>query len=357
MHLSQPLQLSLRTWALAGCLALLAASIGAAQEPADEGGLAQPETGPYKRLAPGVETVIPADYVSTDTFSRHDVVEIVAENPEFGEREYSFGEKEYARDVVFQHRIWCLEFTFKPVRFIEVDVPTPDGFFERKNVWYMVYHVKNTGQSFVRDVAAGGDDPGRAQVSIEQTNRAVHFIPRFLLESWDTGKRYPDRLIPIAIPAIQEREDPNRRFLSTVDIAGDIPVSSADADESAWGVVTWTDVDPATDHFTIYVQGLTNAYQWIDEQSADGEYVYQPDDPIGTGRQLLQKTLRLNFWRPSDRYHEHEREIRFGYWQHEGNDFDLPQEDRVDYRWFFCDYDYFRPKPDQAARALPERSE
>ena len=75
---------------------------------------------------------------------------------------------------------------------------------------------------------------------------------------------------------------------------------------TTWGVATWEDVDPATDHFSIYVQGLTNAYRWVDPPGA-----YKKGNPPGTGRQFYPKTLVLNFWRPGDKEIEHEGEIRF----------------------------------------------
>ena len=46
----------------------------------------------------------------------------------------------------FRREIWCLEFSFKPLRMIEVDVPLPAGGTQRKLVWYLVYRVRNTGQ-------------------------------------------------------------------------------------------------------------------------------------------------------------------------------------------------------------------
>ena len=47
-------------------------------------------------------------------------------------------------DVKFRRDIWCLEFSFKPLRMIEVDVPTLGR--HANLVWYLVYRVRNTGQ-------------------------------------------------------------------------------------------------------------------------------------------------------------------------------------------------------------------
>jgi hypothetical protein len=125
--------------------------------------------------------------------------------------------------------------------------------------------------------------------------------------------------------------------LDIIQIAGEIPPSTADADHGVWGVATWEDVDPATDHFSIYVQGLTSAYRWEDaKQGEPASYVYKPGDAIGTGRRVRQKTLRLNFWRPGDEFFEHEREIRFGYHKHKGDErFKIPEKEKVDYVWVY----------------------
>ena len=56
---------------------------------------------------------------------------------------------------------------------------------------------------------------------------------------------------------------------------------------------------------------------------ADDLASFKVGHPPATGRKFLQKTLQINFWRPSDHYHEHEGEIRYG----------IPGE--VDYRWVY----------------------
>ena len=79
--------------------------------------------------------------------------------------------------------------------------------------------------------------------------------------------------------------------------------------ETLWGIAAWEDIDPKTFRFSIYVVGLTNAYKWKETEKPGA---LKPDDPIGKGRKLYRKTLKLNFWRPGDRYLEHEGEIRYG---------------------------------------------
>src|SRR5690606_28242154 len=69
----------------------------------------------------------------------------------------------------------------------------------------------------------------------------------------------------------------------------------------------WEDVDPKTNFFSIFVQGLTNAYQFEDPEGA-----YKPGDPPGTGRKFTQKNLQLNFHRTGDAIALHEEEFSFG---------------------------------------------
>ncbi|MBX9788411.1 MAG: hypothetical protein K2Y37_05805 [Pirellulales bacterium] len=264
-----------RVWLAAFAFVVLVPAAALRAQPS----AAPPESpaGPIRELAPGVVRTIPPDQKVDESFSRHDVVELLKVDPKF----------DWAKDARFDHPIWSLEFSFKPLRFIEVDVPDPAGRFERKLIWYLVYNVKNKGQEPVR------------------------FFPWFRLESDDLGKRkaYPDRLVPVAVPLIQRREDPNRKLLNTVEIAGEIPPSPEGVDNSVWGVATWEDVDPRIDNFSIYVLGLTNAYRW-------------KDDPK-RGRTFTDKTLELNFWRPSDEFDEHEAEIRYG------------SKSGVDHRWIY----------------------
>jgi hypothetical protein len=235
----------------------------------------------YRKLAPGVEQVIePDDIPNFEPTSRHDLPEILAVDPKFGEREGGAG-RALAKDVRVKHQFAGLRFTFKPVRYIRSEVPDAQGRLEPKLVWYMVYHVTNPNQTPFR------------------------FFPEFTLESKETHHAYADKLLALAVPLIQRREDPNRRLLNTVEIAGELAAGA-----TAWGVVTWDSIDPGTDRFTISIEGLSSAYQW--EEAAEG----QP-------RKILQKTLQLNFWRPGDAFYEHEAEVRYG----------APGD--VDYRWVF----------------------
>lgn len=268
---------------------------------------------PFRPLAPGVMQTIDPMRSLGEVGGYHDVVELTAVDPKF----------DWAKDIAFRRDIWALEFQFKPMRMIWVDIPQPDGFMQRKPIWYMVYAVTNPGKIMhpVAEVTLPYPTKGdKLLYKVEAVDRPVRFLPEFLLVGSlhmkvdpRTAKAYPDRVIPVAIGPITMREDPKRRFLTTVEMCRDIKVG-----ETLWGVATWEDIDPKIVRFSVYVSGLTNAYRWKDEPEG-----YKPGDPILTGRTLYRKTLKLNFWRPGDEYFEREEEIRYG----------IPGE--LDYTWVY----------------------
>jgi len=275
------------------------------------------QVGPYRALAPGVTVTIPPDRQEAETFSKQDVVEILHGipglewTPKLSPETQTL--RQMATQTVFRRDIWCLEFTFKPVRTIWVDVPQPSGKMQRKLIWYMVYQVKNTGGHLKPAKQADGT------FVVEPVDRDIRFFPEFVLESHEYKKAYLDRLLPTAVAAIQRREDPNRRLLNSVEIGSKlVPTSSELVDKSLWGVATWEDVDPRVDFFSVYVEGLTNAYKWVDPPEA-----FKKGNPPTTGRVLVQKNLMLNFWRPGDEYREDQRIIRYG----------IPG--KVDYSWVY----------------------
>jgi len=266
-----------------------------------------------RQLAPGVLTTIPPNLDPDDTVSTHDVMEIRANpalnwNPEFlAASDTLVG---MSGQVKFRRDIYCLEFSFKPMRLIEVDVPTASGGTEGKLVWYLMYCVRNSGQTLKPVEGADGvfsNEPGKGG--------PIRFVPQFVLESQDklsdgkpVGKAYLDRVIPAAVEAISHRETPGKMLLNTVEIAEQpIPVSDGRINKGVWGVATWVDIDPRIDFFSVFVGGLTNAYRWTDNPAA-----YKPGDPPGRGRRFTHKVLQLNFWRPGDELAPNEREFRYG---------------------------------------------
>jgi hypothetical protein len=296
---------------------------------------AQPERAKAPRpFAPGVVTTIPPDFEPVETVSTHDLVEIRA-NPEAPWKPELLTDSRtlygMSKGVKFRRDVSCLEFSFKPLRMIRVDVPGPDGRMQRKIVWYMVYSVRNTGQVLKPVVEADGDVGAKLG-----QGGPLRFIPSFVLEARDLNaagepveKSYLDRMIPAAYAAIQAREARNRTLLNSAEMAEQIlPPSDGRQDKSVWGVAMWTDVDPRIDFFSVYVGGLTNAYRWDDPAGA-----YEAGNPPGTGRQFTRKTLQLNFWRPGDEHLLDEREIRFGVARGKGDLYDVSEG--VAYRWVY----------------------
>jgi hypothetical protein len=235
---------------------------------------------------------------------------------------------ERAKNVTLRRTIWNLEFTFKPLRMIYVDIPQPSGKMQRKLVWYMVYRVRNLGghmkpkpveEKIDRESAFVGADLVHTTYEAEKTDevelfgrptKELRFFPHFVLASSEYKKEYLDRVIPAALEPIRQREFPGREveLHNSLTISGvSLPVSDPanNIDHSVWGVVTWVDVDPRIDYYKVFVQGLTNAYRF-----EEGEY--KKGDAPGTGRKFTKKSLQLNFWRPGDTIDPHEEEIRYG---------------------------------------------
>ena len=295
-------------WCLVGGCLLIAASSTLAQE----AGAAAAPAPMLRPLAPGVLTVIATDGEAAETFSGpRPIVEITAGipgldwTPNYEPKSETLLER--AKRVTFRHPIWNLEFAFKPLRMIEVDVPQSSGKMQRKLIWYMVYRVKNVGYDL--KPVPGEDVQGQKAFNIEKVNFPTRrFFPHFVLQSHEFHKQYLDRLIPAAKTPIQTRENPGVVLLNSIEMTQiDIPLSDERFDRSVWGYVTWEDVDPRIDYFSIFIRGLTNAFRFEDPPGA-----FTPGSPPGTGRQFTFKTLQLNFWRPGDTEHEHEKEIHYG---------------------------------------------
>ena len=181
----------------------------------------------YRKLGPGVETTIPAKPDVEDTVTRHDMVEIQSAGkkldwkPETESTSQTLGA--LTKDIPFRRGVWYLEFTFKPLRMIDVDVPRPDGRMDRRQIWYMVYRVKNLGQHLDANAELGKDgaaagagantgaDTATGSAS-SSPPKEVFFHPQFVLESEQVKKAYLDRVLPLAVEAIQKRDDPAGSF-------------------------------------------------------------------------------------------------------------------------------------------------
>ena len=83
---------------------------------------AAPAKGAPRKLAPGVMLSVDTARDLQESFSRHDVVELLAVDPNFN----------WAKDVTFRHNIWALQFEFKPVRMMHIDLPRKNGLMQKK---------------------------------------------------------------------------------------------------------------------------------------------------------------------------------------------------------------------------------
>ena len=93
---------------LAGVLSLCASPLRAAPDEAGAASADAASSGPLRELAPGVLRTIPPDQKVDESYSRHDVVELLKVDPKF----------DWAKAARFDHPIWSLECSFKPLRFI-----------------------------------------------------------------------------------------------------------------------------------------------------------------------------------------------------------------------------------------------
>lgn len=265
---------------------------------------------PVRKLAPGVLTTIPPEPTTDETFQGPIPLTKVTGldwTPNYAPKSETLRAR--ASRVVLRRNIWNLEFTFKPLRMIPVDIPQPSGKMQRKLIWYMVYRVRNNGghlnpvpiaDRFGHEVYGTETADAVLNYGASAPSENLRFFPHFVLRDHESGKSYLDRIIPVAIPVIQRREmkvDSPPLFNSVEITRIGLPVSTPDAPKDVWGVVTWEDVDPRTDYLSIFVQGLTNAFRLV-------------ETPEGVAN--LSKTLQLNFWRPGDAVYEHEKEIRYG---------------------------------------------
>jgi hypothetical protein len=253
---------------------------------------------PYKKLAPGVMQEVDPTRKTEETGERHDITELMYIDPNF----------DFAKDATVRHDIWMLQFKYKPVRMLWADIPGPNLKMQRKQIWYMVYEVTNTGKVYHPVMASD------QTYKLDTVDKPLQFVPMCSLEVHSrlqnevaaSGKVYYEKYIPIVLPAIRAREDKNREFISDFDMPSKIiPVG-----QSLWGVATWQDIDPQNVWFSVNVEGLTNATTYKDDMA---KYAAKAS---GAGREpyreIFTKVLKLNFWRPGDEYTVKESQIRLG---------------------------------------------
>jgi hypothetical protein len=222
-----------------------------------------------------------------------------------------------------------------------VDLPTRDGKIVKTPVWYIVYSVTNKPWAvedsqkldamqvnlltssdleqletelefgstlFVEEFEPGPDEFTPGRFNAKAGDSTIAFVPQFFFASesllFPKSKQYvvPEQVIPLALPAIIQQEDPNRKFETTVSMAD----RKIEPGETVWGIAMWKDIDPDVKDFSIYISGLSSAYLW----SVDKEQ-HQPG-VVGSGYTMSRKTLKLNFWAPGAPDHLLSKEIQYG---------------------------------------------
>jgi hypothetical protein len=318
------------------------AAAGNDKAEANDGGQAErkdPSTEQQTEFAPGVVTVIPGDPSPEETFDgplklqafldAHPELEWDQQtfpdgSPHFDPRSRTL--VEMAKQVVLRREVFCLEFSFKPLRQLYVDVPVGGGATQRKLVWYMVYRVRYRGG----DLRPAADEIGGSKLYQRLESIAYdarRFFPLATLRDHVSGQEVLDRIIPSAKSVIAAREQITAPLYNSVEISNQpIPRSTDDSAPGVWGVLTWVDVNPNVDFLSVYVSGLTNAFK---QQGEGSDARYQ------------RKSLQLNFFRPGDAMLQTEDRIRFGMPNFadqqeqaevlEKYDIDEP----LDYRWTF----------------------
>lgn len=339
---------SAATLALLGLLGCAAAHGQDAAPVADQDATADlaeqlPEQEPVRtqttRFAPGVVNVIPPAPHPEETFSGPMTLQaLIDAHPEIQWKapDYTDGRPffdprtrtliEMARQVTLRREIYCLEFSFKPLRMIYLDVPQPNGRMARKLIWYMVYRVRYRGGDLRPAADLVGNAPLYKRVeSVSYDSRRA--FPMLVLEDYVRDKQYLDRVLPTAKERIALREQITAPLYDSIELPGvEIPRSNDEDAPGVWGVATWEDVDPQIDFLSVYVYGLTNAFK---QEGEGDEATYQ------------KKALRLNFYRPGDAINQTADMIRFGvpaYSDPQEQEYVLQQygiESRLDYEWVF----------------------
>src|SRR5437763_680301 len=128
----------LSSWSLglAATCAVFAASAGGQERP--------------RQFAPGVLTTIPPAPQAEEMFSGPVplvelpiAIEGLEYDPKLASKSQTVFEK--SKGVLLRRTIWNLEFSFKQIRMMYIDVLQATGRMQRQLVWYMVYRIRDLG--------------------------------------------------------------------------------------------------------------------------------------------------------------------------------------------------------------------
>lgn len=330
--------------------------------------------GKSREIAPGVMRSIQPFVNYSETYQWSSMPDILSQD-----RSY-----EWATDLFFNKEVWCLEFSFKPIRTIYVDFPTDQGRLDRVLVWYMVYSITNTGQAIKNEIDLRGDttmnvmvgndtDSPEVQVfedirnNIQGTYQPVtvnyrgqqaddsgkvpgthRFVPQFVLTSASIMDRvkykkdtdgfykgqsmgpqeviYYDTFLPIAFAKIAALEDPNQKFYTSITM----PAVDIKPGETVWGIVTWCDIERQTDEMKMQsVDTRIDRFSvYISGLTNASRWEAGPEAFVPTAAPMadttiLRKVLKLNFFVPGDEFAGEGQKIHFG------------QPGELDYQWIY----------------------
>ncbi len=279
------------------------------------GGLLCGEAAAQRKLAEGVLQVIAPEIDIRDTHSTPMALPgLVAE--QYVPQVFPESETLYAstRQVTFFRDVYQYEYAFLPLRQLRVDTETPQGQPREKNVWYLVYRVRDVGAAVSH---TENEDPKFGHIeteinlqpaALDESTLPGRFFGTFHLKGWventETGMysevEYKDQIAPDVQALIAREEDPGQVYLNTVELAQQILEKfPADTDQGGkWGIAIWYDVNPQINFVTVKIGGLTNAFRL--ETNPDGTIA------------VRQKTLQLNFWRPGDGVEQDKDTIDYG---------------------------------------------
>ncbi|MFN5948936.1 MAG: hypothetical protein ACK43N_10620, partial [Pirellulaceae bacterium] len=114
-----------------------------------------------RKLAEGVLTVIPPDPQPEETSLGPLDLEFVAKHPELEWKAPDFenGQPNFSsssetllaqgRGVTLRHPVFALEFAFKPMRMIEMELPDAEGVRQSQLVHYLLYRVRYLGNDLL----------------------------------------------------------------------------------------------------------------------------------------------------------------------------------------------------------------
>lgn len=264
------------------------------------------QTSQPRDLAPGVLKIIPPAIETADSQSlRMPLPDLQA--VEYAPNTFAYAQTLHGstRDVVFFRDVWQYEFAHLGLRQMDVDVPNAAGGTQKKNIWYLVYRIRNTGKSVTYNpvtdevVDTIQHEIVYDQAGTQSSTLAGKFFPIFRLVAWVQNPRtreyermeYIDSVLPTVVEQIQLEEDPNTPLLDSIQISQmELPEARGASDGAVWGVAVWQNIDPRVDYVSVRVKGVTNGFRLVN--NLDGTKSFQT------------RELQLQFFRPGDAVRE-----------------------------------------------------